>query len=53
MKSKYLMIMTIAICFLGLSIICQVIEAILFRQMIRETENMSTTDNKQLKQCKL
>lgn len=36
-----------------LSIICQVIIGVIFRRMIKETDNMSATANKRLKQCKL
>lgn len=36
-----------------LSIICQMIIGVIFRRMIKETDNMSATANKRLKQCKL
>ena len=36
-----------------LSIICQIIIGVLYQKMIKETENMSATKNKLLKQCKL
>ena len=36
-----------------LSIICQIIIGVIFRRMIKETDNMSATANKRLKQCKL
>ena len=36
-----------------LSIICQIIIGVIYQKMIKETENMSATNNKQLKQCKL
>lgn len=35
------------------SIICQIIIGVLYQNMIRATDNMSTTENKLLKQCKL
>ncbi len=36
-----------------LSIICQSIIGVIFKRMIRESDNMATTSNKRLKQCKL
>ncbi len=36
-----------------LSIICQIVAGVLYQNMIQETDNMSATDNKLLKQCKL
>lgn len=36
-----------------LSIICQMIIGVIFTRMIKETDNMSATANKRLKQCKL
>lgn len=36
-----------------LSIICQIMIGVIYRNMIKETDNMSATDNKFLKQCKL
>ena len=36
-----------------LSIICQMIVGVIYRNMIKETDNMSSTANKRLKQCKL
>lgn len=41
------------IIFLLLSIICQIMIGVIYRQMIKETDNMSATNNKFLKQCKL
>lgn len=38
---------------LFLSIICQVILGVIFHKMIEESDNMSTTENRLLKQCKL
>ncbi len=40
------------ICFLG-SILLRLLLATLYQRMIRETDNMATTNNKLLKQCKL
>lgn len=39
--------------FLLLSIICQIMMGVLFENMIQEAENMPTTENRLLKQCKL
>lgn len=36
-----------------LSIVCQIMIGVIYRNMIKETDNMSATDNKLLKQCKL
>lgn len=36
-----------------LSIICQIIMGVIFQSMIKESENMPTTENRLLKQCKL
>lgn len=36
-----------------LSIICQIMIGVLYQNMINETDNMSATNNKILKQCKL
>lgn len=38
---------------LFLSIICQIMIGVIYRNMIKETENMSATDNQLLRQCKL
>lgn len=43
----------IMLLFLLLSIICQIIIGFLYQNMIKETDNMSATENKLLKQCKL
>lgn len=46
--------LTIAIFgFLLLSIICQIVMGVIFQNMIKAVDHMSTTDNKLLKQCKL
>ena len=39
--------------FLVLSMTCRIMIGILYQNMIKETENMSATNNKALKQCKL
>lgn len=36
-----------------LSIICQIMIGVIYQKMIKETDNMSSTNNKLLKQCKL
>lgn len=36
-----------------LSIICQIVIGVIYRRIIKETEHMSSTENKLLKQCKL
>ena len=51
MKHKFLLMMIFL--FLLLSIICQIITGVIFRNLIREANNMTATDNKLLKQCKL
>lgn len=38
---------------LFLSIICQILIGVIYHNMIKETENMSATDNQLLRQCKL
>lgn len=43
----------LAIFLITLSIICQVVVGVLYQNMIQETDNMSATNNKLLKQCKL
>lgn len=43
----------IAIFLITLSLICQIVAGVLYQTMIQETDNMSSTDNKLLKQCKL
>lgn len=40
-------------CLLILSIICQIIMGVIVQNMIKESGNMSATENKLLKQCKL
>lgn len=38
--------------FLLLSVICQIIAGLVYHKLISETDNISATENKQLKQCK-
>lgn len=42
-----------AMLFLLLSILCRFMTGVLLKKLIREAENMSATDNRLLKQCKL
>lgn len=42
-----------ALSFLLLSILCRFMTGVLLKKLIKEAENMSATDNKLLKQCKL
>ncbi|MGN0377535.1 MAG: hypothetical protein ACI4ED_07865 [Suilimivivens sp.] len=51
MKHKFLLMIILVL--LLLSIICQIVMGVIFRNMIREVNNMGTTENKLLKQCKL
>ena len=51
MRHKFLALSMIG--FLLLSIICQIIAGVLFQHMIKESDNMSATENQLLKQCKL
>ena len=39
--------------FMGLSVLVRILLGALYRNMIKEADNMATTDNKLLKQCKL
>ena len=43
----------LSIFMITLSIICQIVVGVLYQSMIQETDNMSSTENKLLKQCKL
>lgn len=51
MKHKFLLMMILL--FLLLSIICQIVTGVIFRNLIREANNMSATENKLLRQCRL
>lgn len=50
---QHLLIATVMVLLVVLSIICQIIIGVLYQNMIQETDNMSSTENKLLKQCKL
>lgn len=50
---KHKLLLMIIITLLLLSIICQIITGVIYRKMIRETDNMAATENKLLKQFKL
>lgn len=39
--------------FMGISVLVRILLGALYRNMINETDNMATTDNKLLKQCKI
>ena len=43
----------LSIFLITLSVICQIVAGVLYQNMIQETDNMSATENKLLKQCKL
>ena len=49
----HLYFMEIMLVFLALSILFQILTGLVYRKIIRETDNMSVTENKFLKQCKL
>ncbi len=51
LENKTLTIIIISL--LLLSIICQIMIGVIYQKLINETDNLSTTDNKQLKLCKL
>lgn len=44
---------SIVVLLLVLSIVCQIMIGVLYQNMILETDNMTATDNKRLKQCKM
>lgn len=48
-----LVITILILSFLGVSIFLRVLLGLLYQKMIRETDNMASTENKLLKQCKL
>lgn len=50
--SEHKLLMILCLSFLLLSIICQIISGVIYQGMIKETDNMSATDNKLLKQCR-
>lgn len=49
---KHRFLTALIIVFVLLSIICQIAAGVIFHRMIAETDNMSATKNKLLKQCK-
>ncbi len=51
LKHKFLSLAILVLLFF--SIICQIMAGVIFRKMIKESDNMPTTENKLLKQCKL
>lgn len=51
LKHKFLSLAIFVLLFL--SIICQIMVGVIFHRMIEESDNMPTTENKLLKQCKL
>lgn len=50
---QHTMLTAMMVLLLLLSITCQIIIGFLYQNMIKETDNMSSTENKILKQCKL
>ncbi len=46
-------LMGVAVLLLLLSIICQIIMGVIYQKMIKQVEQMATTNNRLLKQCKL
>ncbi len=50
---QHTLVTSAMILLLVLSITCQIIIGFLYQNMIKETDNMSATENKLLKQCKL
>ena len=51
LRHKYFMLVILTLLFC--SILCQILLGVLYRRLIRETENMSATKNKSLQQLKL
>lgn len=50
---EHKLLSSIFIILLLLSIICQIMIGVIYQKMIKETDNMSSTSNKLLRQCKL
>lgn len=50
---RHAVLTSVMLLFVLLSMICQIIIGFLYQSMIKETDNMSSTENKLLKQCKL
>ena len=51
MNQNFFIILSVSLIALG--IVCQIMIGVLIQNMINETDNMTATDNKLLKQCKL
>lgn len=52
-KMNHNIFMILSVVSIVLSIVMQVVVGVIFQNMINETDNMTSTDNKMLKQCKL
>lgn len=50
--SDHIILTGLILLFLLFSIVCQIISAVIFQSMINQSDNMSSTENKLLKQCK-
>ncbi len=50
--SDHIILTGLILLFLLFSIVCQVISAVIYQSMIYQSDNMSSTENKLLKQCK-
>ena len=50
--SDHIILTGLILLFLLFSIICQIISAVIYQNMINQADNMSSTENKLLKQCK-
>lgn len=50
--SDHIILTGLILLFLLFSIVCQIISAVIYQNMINQSDNMSSTENKILKQCK-
>ena len=50
--SDHIILTGLILLFLLSSIVCQIISAVIYQNMINQSDNMSSTENKILKQCK-
>lgn len=50
--SDHIILTGLILLFLFSSIVCQIISAVIYQNMINQSDNMSSTENKILKQCK-
>lgn len=50
--SDHIILTGLILLFLLFSIVCQIISAVIYQNMIHQSDNMSSTENKILKQCK-